>query len=918
LLDFAVVGGEVGDFCWTPNDDIVVTTPRPRDYGDWQENELRVFDLDGTFQYEIVIEGYGSKPYDIQISPTGDLLAHCVGSRGTWVAYADGTGAVHASERGAAVAWSPDGRHLVFDDSSSTGRAKNGIFLLDTTLLLRNPNGGEVLIAGSAYLISWLDNGPVSDVAIEYSADNGQSWTDVNTVSNTGTYQWLVPQVHSNQCLVRITDANDPNIRSTSNAVFTVEMYVPVPDVVGMSQADANSAIVSAGFTTGRITYSYTDTVAAGEVMRQSPRAGAAIRLGSIVNLVVSLRPPAVFHVDDDAPGDPGPSDPCMSDPNEDGSAEHPFDAIQEAVDSALVIGDTVLVLPGTYTGQGNRDIDFEGKPITVRSADPNDPSVVAATVIDCNGTETEPHRGFYFHSAEDANSTLSGLTITNGCARLWPNLKGGGILCDGASPRILNNIIAGNWASSSGGGIHCGVGSPVIANNTITGNSARFKGGGIGCMGSSAIITSNVLIRNISLCCGAALYCRESSPIVTDCLFIDNSVTDPWCDDPGGGGIFNERSSPVVTNCRFIGNRADRGKYGSIYPHGGGIYSGRGCHPTLTNCTFHSNFAWENGGGMYSRGSATVTNCTFSHNFAHEQGGGMYSYGGSPTVTNCILWANCDIDGTDESAQIHGDSPVVNYSCIQSWTGALGGIGNIGVDPCFVDPGYWDPNGTPGDANNDYWVDGDYHLLPGSPCIDTGDPNHVPRPNETDLDGKPRVLDGDEDGNSVVDMGAYEFWPPIECPMHFTPKAVNLRSRGKWIKARFVLPAGYTIEDVDANTPATIVELGLYSEHVRVFSEGGLVKVEAVFDRREFCRAGPLEGLVTVEGTLANGRCFQGAESIKIVGRNSELLADLASYWLVLDCGSPDWCGGSDLNRDSIVDFEDFALFDSCCEVIE
>jgi hypothetical protein len=167
--------------------------------------------------------------------------------------------------------------------------------------------------------------------------------------------------------------------------------------------------------------------------------------------------------------------------------------------------------------------------------------------------------------------------------------------------------------------------------------------------------------------------------------------------------------------------------------------------------------------------------------------------------------------------------------------------------------------------------------------------------------------------------MGAYEsYWPPIECPMDFRPKAVNLRSRGKWIKAHFVLPAGYTIEDVDTNTPATIVELGLHSEHVRAFSEGGLVKVEAAFDRREFCRAGPFEGLVTVEGTLANGRRFQGAESIKIVGRDFRLLAALAAYWLVADCGRPDWCGGSDLNRDSIVDFADFALLNSCCEVIE
>ena len=41
------------------------------------------------------------------------------------------------------------------------------------------------------------------------------------------------------------------------------------------------------------------------------------------------------WHVDDDAPGDPGPGDPDVSDPLEDGSADHPFDAIQESIDAA-------------------------------------------------------------------------------------------------------------------------------------------------------------------------------------------------------------------------------------------------------------------------------------------------------------------------------------------------------------------------------------------------------------------------------------------------------------------------------------------------------------------------------------------------------------------------------------------------------
>ena len=69
-----------------------------------------------------------------------------------------------------------------------------------------------------------------------------------------------------------------------------------------------------------------------------------------------------------------------------------------------------------------------------------------------------------------------------------------------------------------------------------------------------------------------------------------------------------------------------------------------------------------------------------------------------------------------------------------------------------FVDSGYYDGNGTPSDPSDDIWVEGDWRLLPGSPCINTGDPAFIPAGGETDLEGHARVL------CDRVDMGAYEF----------------------------------------------------------------------------------------------------------------------------------------------------------------
>jgi hypothetical protein len=93
-------------------------------------------------------------------------------------------------------------------------------------------------------------------------------------------------------------------------------------------------------------------------------------------------------------------------------------------------------------------------------------------------------------------------------------------------------------------------------------------------------------------------------------------------------------------------------------------------------------------------------------------------------------------------------------------------------------------------------------------------------------------------------------------------------------------------------------------------------VEIEAAFGRAEFCSiitgVEPME--VMVVGSLTSGQQFYGTDTIKITTNYFEYLAVLASHWLEADCGTPDWCGGADLDQDSLVNFVDFALFDGCC----
>lgn len=93
-----------------------------------------------------------------------------------------------------------------------------------STLTLLSPNGSEIMMGGSIYTIVWTNSGTVESVLIEFSIDDGNTWTGVYppNVGNTGSYNWLVPIVESVQCRVRITNAANLGVYDTSDGVFSI------------------------------------------------------------------------------------------------------------------------------------------------------------------------------------------------------------------------------------------------------------------------------------------------------------------------------------------------------------------------------------------------------------------------------------------------------------------------------------------------------------------------------------------------------------------------------------------------------------------------------------------------------------------------------------------------------------------------
>ncbi len=89
-------------------------------------------------------------------------------------------------------------------------------------LTVLSPNGGETLIVGKTSTIEWESVGPPEDVLLLYSLNNGQYWMFLDIVQNTGSYQWQLPQISSDQCLVSIWDVDDPELGDLSDETFTI------------------------------------------------------------------------------------------------------------------------------------------------------------------------------------------------------------------------------------------------------------------------------------------------------------------------------------------------------------------------------------------------------------------------------------------------------------------------------------------------------------------------------------------------------------------------------------------------------------------------------------------------------------------------------------------------------------------------
>ena len=315
------------------------------------------------------------------------------------------------------------------------------------------------------------------------------------------------------------------------------------------------------------------------------------------------------------------------------------------------------------------------------------------------------------------ASAKIDGFTITGGSP---------GVDASGSALTISNNIISGNAGGVSGGGIHSLSGNVRIINNAIRGNTAAYGAGVEIEDADTSLIESNTIENNVATQAGGGIdVYLDADPTIAHNIIRDNSAN-------MGGGITSESGSlPRVTETVIEGNSAaptGGGKGGAIACFSGSVI--------LENCLITGNNSSDYAISGINSAATKIINCTIADNGPAGIGGFSTSWPFAVEVRNSIL--------RNSGAEIDpGTVATISYSDVE---GGFTGVGNIDVDPQFVDSA------------------ADYHLTAASGCIDAG---AIESSITSDLDGRPRPV------GVGWDMGAYE--AAAGSPADTTPPTVSI-----------------------------------------------------------------------------------------------------------------------------------------------
>lgn len=413
-----------------------------------------------------------------------------------------------------------------------------------------------------------------------------------------------------------------------------------------------------------------------------------------------------VIHVDDNAPGDPGPFDTSVSDPLEDGSAQHPFDSLAEAIAAAPLSFAVIELAAGVYTGPDNRNLVLAGRRLVFRSAG------VARIDVQAFGRA--------FHVTAGSEVVFEGLRFEKG------DVGGatGGLLWIQDSTVALRDCRLSNGLAVHGGAIDAEDSTLLVQDTTFVGNYATDYGGAIRERVTPATSAAELVGRSVGLrvergrfvsCAGDQFGGAVSSmgrvigPSFRACVFTHNTSTH--------GGAVHVASAGARFESTHLGNNNCGGMGGAIFAEpSGGLYDGP---VVVRQSTLRGNDAYASGGAIHAlaaelRGSIVHGNTAGMAGFEQLGFGPDWSAGGA--FAGALDTRELFVRDTLLEGGFAGLVPGAGTEVV--W-----GPNNVDVDPQFASP-------------FKHFCD----LLPTSPAIDTGGATWAAPFGATDFEFDPRL----------------------------------------------------------------------------------------------------------------------------------------------------------------------------------
>ncbi|MFQ6604417.1 MAG: fibronectin type III domain-containing protein [Fidelibacterota bacterium] len=459
-----------------------------------------------------------------------------------------------------------------------------------------------------------------------------------------------------------------------------------------------------------------------------------------------------------------------------DGSPANPFGDIGDVFDNApMNSGDTIMVLPGTYSDSDDRNLHAPDFPFVLMSRDGPE-----TTIIELISGSVPKYQFFTFDQEADSSTKVIGFTIQNG---------GGYEFGTGNNGYNNGGAMVFESTFDSGTNQHAEV-SPVIRNcrfvNNTTNAANNLSGGAVFISGASPTFEQCEFVDNTAPWNGGAVFINshedngilhQAEPIFRDCLFEGNSVIDNGGD---GGAIYLDWRNAIATfeRCRFLNNHAPNAG-GAIFSSYGGGASQPIVWVTIKNSLFAGNTTAYYGAAMVIEGQDSyvlMEHCTITENVSPWEACKMTN----AFIYNSIVWNNShDGEGLALSG-LNGDVEIIN-SLVENgeMTPGFDATTGLVIDPVFKDT-----------------TNGDYSLSLASFALGAGLTQYDhPVTGETvfidglDLAGNPRIS---PDGSNP-DLGAYEsVWPATPYPD--PPSDLSATSMHRSVELNWSFPAA---EDV-------------------------------------------------------------------------------------------------------------------------